>query len=580
LPSNFEIKKLFTKDIYFFLFILIINQTIVYRKLYKYSQKIKNGDPVKTLLIRPGSEVVEKTLRGPWPPELSHLSKLYREHGVLYRGLAALQILSHASTIAVGTKLRNMGENVDYLDLPLEFGVPLTEEMNRKRHEKVENFIAKEGYDIVGISCTGSCESVTSREIAAAAKRASSDIQVVVGGYQATAEASSLMEKIPAIDIIVLADFEPLAEQLYACFEGTGELKKIPNIMYRENGSVHATERKFIKLRPEDMPIFDYSLVKKYMPFYVYNALESSRGCPYKCSYCQERVVRDAYTVKDPAIAADELIETAKYILGFSDLVIIFYSDALWGLKPQWVKSFASHVIERRDEIKTSRYGWIVEARVGQFDEESLSLMKKAGCISVGYGVESFSPQMLTLMNKTANPHKYIASVYDTVEKTKNAGIQPGLFFLFGLPGETPRTLKETIELILKLPTIHDEDFHIGPSLAHPYPSTLLDEQLHDPAFVEEYGVRILDENDWEKGYIPRLTMLFDPSREMSASQMADFYLDLVHGNLGVPVIEKRLEAFKDVRNLSEKDEVSVDDFARYVKILRRIASEHIKEGT
>lgn len=534
---------------------------------------------MKTLLVRPGSEVVERTLRGPWPPELNHLSKLYREHGVLYRGLAALQILSHSSTVAVGTKLKNMGEDVDYLDVPLEFGVPLTEEMNRKRHEKVEDFIAGGGYDIVGISCTGSCEAVATRGVAAAAKRAVPDICVVVGGYQATAEARSFMEKIPAIDVVVLSDFEPIAEELYASFEKGSPLESIPNIMYRENGNICASERKFIKLNPEDLPVFDYSIVKKYMPLYVYVALESSRGCPYKCSYCQEKVLRNTYTVKAPEVAADELINTANYVLEFSDLVIIFYSDALWGLNPRWVKSFSAQVAERIDEIKTENYGWIVEARVGQFDEEALTLMKEAGCMSIGYGVESFSSKMLTLMNKTENPDEYIRSVFDSVVETKNAGIQPGLFFLFGLPGETPETLQETVDTIKKLPTIDDEDFHIGPSLAHPYPATLLDEQIHDPTFVLEHGVKILDENDWEKCYIPRLTMLFDPSRELSAAQIADFYLDLVHGTLDVPVIEKRLQAFKDVRNLSDKNEISPNDFARYVKILRRIAAEHIKKG-
>ncbi|MBU7017044.1 MAG: cobalamin B12-binding domain-containing protein [Theionarchaea archaeon] len=535
---------------------------------------------MKTLLVRPGSEVVERTLRGPWPPELNHLSRLYREHGVLYRGLAALQILSHSSTLAVGTKLKNMGEDVAYLDVPLEFGVPLTEEMNRVRHEKVEDFIAEGRYDVVGISCTSSSEAVAAREIAGAAKKVSPDICVVVGGYQATAEARSFMEKIPAIDVVVLSDFEPIAEQLYKSLDEGSSLKGISNIMYREKKDICVSERKHIKLNPEDLPVFDYSLVERYMPFYVYIALESSRGCPYKCSYCQEKVLRNAYTAKAPDIAADELISTANYVLKFSDLAIIFYSDALWGLNPKWVKSFSAHVVERRDEIKTDKYGWIVEARVGQFDEEALTLMKKAGCMSVGYGVESFSLKMLTLMNKTEDPKKYIGSVFNSVEETKKAGIQPALFFLFGLPGETPETLQETVDTIRKLPTIDDEDFHIGPSLAHPYPSTLLDEQIHDPAFVAEYGVKILDENDWEKCYIPRLTMLFDPSRTLSAVQMADFYLKLVHGDLGIPVIEKRLQAFKDVRNLSDKNEISPADFQRYVRILRRIAAEHIKGGT
>lgn len=549
------------------------------RKLQTYIQKISiEVHEMKTLVVRPGVEVVEKTLRGPWPPELSHLGRLYKEHAVLFRAFGALQTLSHSSTIAVGTVLKELGEKVEYLDLPFEFGVPLTEELNRKRHEKITEYITKGGYNVVGISCISAFECVATQRIAEAAKRASEDIYVVVGGYQATSDALNLMEKIPAIDIVVLSDFEPVAGPLYTALEGGLSPGEVPNLMYRDNGRIRTSEKKHITIQPEDLPIYDYSLVEPYLKYYAIFAIEASRGCPYSCSYCQEKAMRQYYAAKDASTAVDEIIDTANYIGQYAEPVTFFYSDPLWGLKSAWVKDFCLQLAERRDEINLEDFGWIVEAHIGQFGDEELALMKKAGCMSIGYGVESLSPEILKIMNKTPHPDKYIASVFDTVEKTLENDIQAMLFFLFGIPGETQGTVKETLTKMQTFP-LEKENLHIALSLAHPLRGTLLDEQVHDPQFVKEHGLKVLDENDWEKAYIPRLTLLFDPSRDLSASELAGIYLDLVHGNLGIPAFEKQLEVFREVREILDKEEISPKELARWSRIFRGVVSAHFTGG-
>jgi tRNA A37 methylthiotransferase MiaB len=532
---------------------------------------------MKTLLIRPGVEIIEKTLRGPWPPELSHLGKLYKQSGPFFRGFVQYTTFAYPSLLAAGTVIRRIGEDVEYIDIPFEFGIPLTDELNAQRHKKIEDYIAKGGYDVVGISCISSSESVATQRVAEAAKRAQEDVPVLIGGYQASSNALDLMEKIPAIDVIALGDFEPISEQLYAAFEGKIPLSEVPNVMYRDNGKIKTSERKHIKVEPEDLPVYDYSLVEKYISRYAMFAIEASRGCPYECSYCQEKVLRKTYSVKDATVAVDEFINTGNYILQFVKPVLFFYSDPLWGLDSKWVKDFCSQLIERIDEIKSKEVGWVIESRIGLFDDEALSLMKKARCISIGYGVESFSPRMLTMMKKTKDPQKYITTVYDTVEKTMAHGIQTAVFILVGMPGETHETMNETIAMMRSLP-LKKENFHGAFSLAHSLHGTLLDEQIHDPQFVEEHGVKILDENDWEKVYLPRLSLLFDPSRDLSASELTDIYLNLSNGTtLGVPSPEKQLEIFKVVRTVAKKDEISPEMLAQWSRSFRRIASAHFK---
>ncbi len=514
---------------------------------------------------------MERTLRGPWPPELSHLEKLYKDYGLLFRAFLSIQAIPYSSTLAVGTVLKELGEDVEYLNVSYEFGIPLTEELNAKRHEKMTKYIAKGGYDVVGISCTSVLEGVATKRVAEAAKRASEDIKVVVGGYQAASEAFDMIQKIPAIDVIVLSDFEPIAELLYASLNGRIPIGDVPNVVYRENGKIRASERKYIKLNPEDIPVYDYSLIKKYIPEYSLFVLETSRGCLYNCSFCQEKVLRQSYTVKDATTAVDEIIDTTNYIGQFVEKAVFLYCDAMWGASPKWVKDFCSQLADRKEEITADALRWMIEGRIGQFDDEALSLMKKARCNNIAYGVESLSPKMLTIMNKTRNPHEYINSVFDTVEKTLERDMHAALLFIFGMPGETPSTIEETLNSIRKL-SIENRNLHLKLGLPVILRGTDLDEQTHDPQFIEKYGVRILDENDWEKAYIPRYTQLFDPSRELSASEMTDIYMNFTYGTGGLTAsFGKQVEAYETIKAILNKNEISPEDLARMSIIYRKI---------
>jgi hypothetical protein len=529
---------------------------------------------MKTLLVRPGVGIVEKTLKGPWAPELSHLEKLYTEPGLLFRGLISMEGFSHSPTLAVGSRLRKLGKDVEYLDVPYEFGIPLKEGLYTRRSEAIAQYVEEGGYDIVGISCTSALEGLPTGRIARAVKQVSEDTIVMVGGYQAASTAKDFMEKIPAIDVIVLSDFEPIAEKLYKAFNGEIPLKNVPNILYRDrNNSIMKSDRRHIAVNPDDLPVYDYSLVKKYIPMYTMFILEASRGCPYNCSFCQEKVLRKSYTVKEVSVAVDELIDTVNYIAGKTDPVLIIYCDPLWGANPKWVNQFCFELVNKKDEITASTWGWLVGARIGQFDTEELALLKKAGCVTIGYGVESLSRTMLTMMNKTKDPDTYIMSVSDTVKKMIKAKMHAMLTFILGLPGETRETIKETLHSLQVLP-VENPYIHLKLGLPVALRKTLLDKQIHDPEFTEKYGIIIHDEYDWEKAYLPRFTPLFDPSKELSASELADIFLDLLHGEGGFPgSLGKHPEVFKEVESILYKDQIAPEELAEWSRIYRRIVT-------
>ncbi|MBA7656767.1 hypothetical protein ES703_64694 [subsurface metagenome] len=80
-------------------------------------------------------------------------------------------------------------------------------------------------------------------------------------------------------------------------------------------------------------------------------------------------------------------------------------------------------------------------------DEEVLGAMKEAGCHYIRFGVESGSQKMLNIMKKRIT----LAQIKQAFELCRKAEIKTQAFFLFGIPGETRETIRETIEFAKKL---------------------------------------------------------------------------------------------------------------------------------
>jgi anaerobic magnesium-protoporphyrin IX monomethyl ester cyclase len=107
-------------------------------------------------------------------------------------------------------------------------------------------------------------------------------------------------------------------------------------------------------------------------------------------------------------------------------------------------------VIEICDEIRRRKLdvGFTVRSRVDVMDTTMIDSLKSAGCHTILYGIESSNPDILKMMNKGISPEL----VVETVRYTKKSGIDTLGFFLFGFPGETRETIKDTVRFALALP--------------------------------------------------------------------------------------------------------------------------------
>ena len=116
-----------------------------------------------------------------------------------------------------------------------------------------------------------------------------------------------------------------------------------------------------------------------------------------------------------------------------------YFVDDLLMINKQKISEFCQAIIDRGIKIKYNCSG-----RVNTVTPEIIQLLKKSGCISIYYGLESGNEQILETMSKKTS----LKQIYDAVRLTREAGIYCAYGVMFGQPGETLETLHDSVELI------------------------------------------------------------------------------------------------------------------------------------
>ena len=163
-----------------------------------------------------------------------------------------------------------------------------------------------------------------------------------------------------------------------------------------------------------------------------------TRGCPYSCDFCSKPVWGN--TFRKPSL--DRVFAEIQEILalGYDRLWI---ADDSFTLDPNYLREFCTRKI--REQFA---FTWVCLSRVDQLDESIVRTMRDAGCVKVYLGLESGNDETLRLMGKRASVHEGIEAVH----LFRKAGIKTSGFFIVGYPGETEKSIDDTLALASSLP--------------------------------------------------------------------------------------------------------------------------------
>jgi anaerobic magnesium-protoporphyrin IX monomethyl ester cyclase len=307
-------------------------------------------------------------------------------------------------------------------------------------------------------------------ETAAAVKQWSPGTCVALLGSHVTYFDREIMAEHPAVDAVVRGEFEYTCADLARALEDGGDLSRVLGLTYRDaDGDVHRNPDR-PHFEPLDQMPFPARHIVRDAGYRagIYSgghptAMVSSRGCPYRCTFCLWPDV--LYGHKFRARSAENVVDEIEEAVRVYDHDEIYFDDDTFTVDRQRVMDICRLILERGLEKEVE---WIAQCRVDTIDREMLEAMKAANCGYILFGVESGSPQMLKKMKKGITLDK----VRHAFELTKKVGIKTQAFFLFGIPGETKDTVRETIEFAKEL-NASSTQF----AVAIPHPGTALYEE-------------------------------------------------------------------------------------------------------
>jgi len=301
-------------------------------------------------------------------------------------------------------------------------------------------------------------------EIAKAIKAKKPDIVTIIGGVHVTAEPTRTLEEYPQFDFGVVGEGEVVLLDFLDKLAKLEDLSSVKSLIWRNHskGEITVNSRRDFYKDLDDFPFPAFDLVgDKLFSHYRLSVfgtkhfksigLVTSRGCSGLCTFCDLGVVGRGYRI----MTAPYLISHLKELSERYDVNdLLFYDDMFTGNKKRLL-DFCEAMIEAG-----TPFTWSCCSRVDFVSYlDVLETMKKAGCHTIEFGVESGCQRILDSMRKNVTKEK----IHHVIDMATKAGIITKANFILGHLGETHDSIMETIEFARSLNVTYVQHTHLVP---------------------------------------------------------------------------------------------------------------------
>ncbi len=305
------------------------------------------------------------------------------------------------------------------------------------------NAILSHTPDLVGVSATTS-GFLDGYDLARNIKRSRPEIITVFGGVHISAMGAELLDQFPDIDFLCIGEGEVTLSELA---DGL-PLKDIHGLMYRKgNRSVSNPPRTHIP-DLDTLPFPAYEKLEGFprgynLPLFSYiqtpgATMITSRGCVYRCSYCDRSVFQHGFRYN----SAEYVYEHLRCLRTDFGVRHVNIYDDLFTLNRKRITDLCDRLTARPLGMQFN-----CAVRVGHVDDDLLRMLKSAGFLQLSLGIETGDADLM----EKHKPGVGIEEIKDTVKRIHAAGLRAKGLFMMGLPGETEASIRRTSDFVMSL---------------------------------------------------------------------------------------------------------------------------------
>ena len=334
--------------------------------------------------------------------------------------------------------------------------------------------------EIIGISCVTPAI-YYGNQLATIAKQGKRDVFVIIGGVHVSALPLETLKEFPNFDIGIMMEAEETILEILSELEKKNYPLGIKGTVYRENDEVKLAPVRSEMPDVNSIPFPNRDLVPQGLyknkhsvrgisrKFWNVLEVDSSRGCPYSCTFCGVDVTHGrGVRFRTPENVLKEIeVCREKYDTNF-----IVFNDSTFTLKKERVAELVSALPGMGIE------GYHVNAHVNSIDNEMLNLLEKTGCKKLAFGIESGSDKTLRNIQKSFTREKAM-TVFKCARKSRIPTVEA--YFILGADiYETENDFKQTESLIKIIrPDI------LGLGIITPYPGTEQYDEMKKIGFLD-----------------------------------------------------------------------------------------------
>lgn len=311
---------------------------------------------------------------------------------------------------------------------------------------RIRDYLLTGEFGYVGITVMPGPQTKQSIPFSKKIKEEFPSVKIIWGGYFPTSHFKIILQS-GYVDFVINGPGDHAFPKLIDALEQNTPYELIKNLIYRSGDNIIKNVKEDL-LEQDTLPPLPYDKLNGFYPItksYLGKtflgtrtlAYHSSIGCPFTCSFC---AVVPTYEARWKAKSAQHVYNDVKYVKEKWGANAIEFHDNNFFVSEKRTVEFARL-------IKPEKMNWWGMARIDtmdRFKDDSLALIREAGCRIIFFGAESGNDQVLKQLDKGGTQTG--EQIIRFAERLKKFDIIPEYSFVLGTPAPTPEQVMEQIE--------------------------------------------------------------------------------------------------------------------------------------